>query len=214
MKIAGPWKLISVTAMPIMGSPRTTVASSSILWAPIPCAYSWPPLGPCGSLPPVSSMPTWRCNGFGHGTVTRWPQVSLTWRGLVGKPCKRREFFPYLGFSPLWPKISKRLIHQNPLRLKAKKLMTRCLFHKYTASRPVGATLVVARGWAGTRPAPTGAGLTKWTSSTRHYLKPRKAAGEMYHLSRTSTGDDYGRAAQADSTVVDVKWAACSAAGG
>lgn len=29
----------------------------------------------------------------------------------------------------------------------------------------VGATLVVARGWAGTRPAPTGAGLTKWTSS-------------------------------------------------
>src|SRR6266446_5546577 len=41
----------------------------------------------------------------------------------------------------------------------------RCLFHKYTTSRPVGATLVVARDWAGTRPAPTGAGLTKWTSS-------------------------------------------------
>src|SRR5882672_3182581 len=41
----------------------------------------------------------------------------------------------------------------------------RCLLHKYPASRPVGATLVVARGWAGTRPAPTGAGLTKWTSS-------------------------------------------------
>jgi len=29
----------------------------------------------------------------------------------------------------------------------------------------VGATLVVARGWAGTRPAPTGTGLTKQTSS-------------------------------------------------
>jgi hypothetical protein len=41
----------------------------------------------------------------------------------------------------------------------------RCLFHKYTTSRSVGATLVVARDWAGTRPAPTGAGLTKWTSS-------------------------------------------------
>jgi hypothetical protein len=39
--------------------------------------------------------------------------------------------------------------------------VTRCLFHKYTTSRPVGATLVVARGWAGTRPAPTGTGLTK-----------------------------------------------------
>ena len=42
---------------------------------------------------------------------------------------------------------------------------TRCLFHKYTASRHVGATLVVARCWAGTRPAPTGTELTKWTSS-------------------------------------------------
>src|SRR5207344_1319045 len=42
--------------------------------------------------------------------------------------------------------------------------LPRCLFHKSTASRQVGATLVVARGWAGTRPAPTGAGLTKWTS--------------------------------------------------
>ncbi len=43
--------------------------------------------------------------------------------------------------------------------------LSRCLFHKYTTSRSVGATLVVARDWAGTRPAPTGAGLTKWTSS-------------------------------------------------
>src|SRR5436309_15652979 len=47
----------------------------------------------------------------------------------------------------------------------------RCLFRKYTASRMawhwadvVGATLVVARDGAGTRPAPTGAGLVKWTS--------------------------------------------------
>ncbi len=46
-------------------------------------------------------------------------------RGPVGKSCKRREFFPYLGFSPLWPKISQRLINQNPLRLKATKLMSR-----------------------------------------------------------------------------------------
>ena len=28
----------------------------------------------------------------------------------------------------------------------------------------VGATLVVAQDWAGTRPAPTGEGLVKWTS--------------------------------------------------
>ena len=49
---------------------------------------------------------------------------------------------------------------------------TRCLFRKYTASRMawqwadvVGATLVVAQDWAGTRPAPTGEGLVKWTSS-------------------------------------------------
>ena len=33
--------------------------------------------------------------------------------------------FPYLGFSPLWLKISKRVIHQSPLRLEATKLMTR-----------------------------------------------------------------------------------------
>ena len=48
---------------------------------------------------------------------------------------------------------------------------TRCLFRKYTASRMawqwadvVGANLVVAQDWAGTRPAPTGEGLVKWTS--------------------------------------------------
>src|SRR5713226_9560224 len=70
-------------------------------------------------------MPTCRCSGFGRGPVTRWPQASLTWRGPVGKSCRRREFFPYLGFSPLWPKISKKLIHQSQLRLKATKLMTR-----------------------------------------------------------------------------------------
>src|SRR6266446_4991154 len=110
--------------MPMMGSPKTTVASSSLLWAPIPFACSWPPLVPCGSFPPARRMSTCRCSGFGRGPVTREPQASWTWRGPVGKSCKRREFFPYLGFSPLWPKISQRLINQNPLRLKATKLMT------------------------------------------------------------------------------------------
>ena len=38
---------------------------------------------------------------FGLGTVTRWPQASLTWRGPAVKACRRREFFPYLGFSQL-----------------------------------------------------------------------------------------------------------------
>ena len=33
----------------------------------------------------------------------------------------------------------------------------------------VGATLVVAQDWAGTRPAPTGEGLVKWTSSFRSF---------------------------------------------
>jgi hypothetical protein len=41
------------------------------------------------------------------------------------KACRRREFFPYLGFSPLWPKISRRLIPQSSLRLKAAKPMAR-----------------------------------------------------------------------------------------
>ena len=36
----------------------------------------------------------------------------------------RREFFPYLGFSQMWPKISERLIHQSPWQLKATKPMT------------------------------------------------------------------------------------------
>ena len=36
MPIAGPWKLISVMAMPIMAWRRTNAASSSTFWAPIP----------------------------------------------------------------------------------------------------------------------------------------------------------------------------------
>src|ERR1700704_838982 len=39
--------------------------------------------------------------------------------------------------------------------------------HRHTLTLPVvkvGATLVVARGWAGTRPVPTGAGLAQQTS--------------------------------------------------
>src|SRR5439155_11857876 len=108
------------------------VVSSSTLWAPIPCAYSWPPPGPCGSSSPASSMPTLCCSGCGRGTVTRWPQASLTWRGPVGKSCRRREFFPYLGFSPLWPKINKRLINQSRLRLKATKPMSSGAWQKYS----------------------------------------------------------------------------------
>jgi len=46
MQIAGPEKLLSVTVIPLMGEHRTTVASSRILWAPIPCDCSWPPLVP------------------------------------------------------------------------------------------------------------------------------------------------------------------------
>src|SRR6267378_2864991 len=45
-------------------------------------------------------------------------------------------------------------------------LLPRCLFHKYTASSAgVGATLVVARGRAGTRPAPT----RPWIGITPHW---------------------------------------------
>lgn len=57
-----------------------------------------------------------------------------------------------------------------PEGLEQAVYLTRCLFHTYTASRNVGATLVVARGWAGTRPAPTGTELTKWTSRAEKEL--------------------------------------------
>src|SRR6266446_6695574 len=130
MMIAGPSKLISAIAMPIMAWRRTSVGSSSTWWAPTPCAYCWPPPGPCGSLSPASGRPTCRCSSGDRGTVTRWPQASLTWHGPVGKSCRRREFSPYLGFSPLWPKINRRLVHQSSLRLKTAKLMPRA-YHEF-----------------------------------------------------------------------------------
>ena len=83
----------------------------------------------------------------------------------VGKSCRRREFFPYLGFSPLWPKINKRLINQSRLRLKATKPMPRCLFHKSTASSPgfsLGSPRSSVASGAGLEPgAPRGRALVQ-----------------------------------------------------
>ena len=92
----------------------------------------------------------------------RWGWTCAVGRGTVGTPQVTWE--ERLGASWTSP-------HANAAR---------CLFHKYTASRPVGATLVVARGWAGTRPAPTGAGLTKWTSSALSQLNCRVGIRQSY----------------------------------
>jgi len=138
-RIAGPWKWLSVTARLLMAWRKTPAASAPTWWAPIPGGGSWPPSVPGGAGFPASSLPTWRDGGVGRGPVTRWPHASLPWRGPAVQACRRRAFFPSLGFSPLWPKISRRLIHQGSLRLKAVKLMSRDkLLHVVTVGMTPG----------------------------------------------------------------------------
>ena len=46
---------------------------------------------------------------LGPGTDRKWPPANSMWRGPVGRPSMRPEFFPYHGSPQIWPKIMRSL---------------------------------------------------------------------------------------------------------
>src|SRR5713101_7052185 len=142
----------------------------AISTAPVPGVYgSWIPLASTsGSLPwaMANGPPTWAgAVAIGrHYLLPRFTSWHVCGRRLPGCLCPGGCNAGGLACLTSHALPSERYQGDGVFCTRIPH-PTRCLFHKYTTSRPVGATLVVARDWAGTRPAPTGAGLTKWTSS-------------------------------------------------